>query len=258
MDEHSIEHLTARVQELEQQLELQRIELETAKEDLHSFTYKISHDLHAPLRAISNYIQMIRSDYSTQPLDENGQRMVSRVVSNTEEMKNMLDGLLEFVRIEKKEMNSKPLQMTSLVKEICKNMQEQFPERKLLFHVDELIEGYGDEELIQKVCRQLIANAVKFTSQKEEARIEIFSEEKEGQTVYAIKDNGDGFDMSYYTKLFGVFQRLHHKSDFEGIGIGLAIVSKIIARHKGKVWAEGKVKEGAVFYFSLPERNTYQ
>lgn len=253
MEEHSIERLMVRVHELEQELAEQKLALETAKEDLHSFTYKISHDLHAPLRAISNYIQMISSDYSTKPLDENGQRMVSRVVSNTEEMRSMLDGLLEFVRIEKKEINKKPIAMTSLIKEICQNMQQQFPERKLVFEVHELAQGYGDEEMIQKVCRQLIANAVKFTSQKEEASIEIFSEEKEGQTVYVIKDNGDGFDMSYYGKLFGVFQRLHHKSDFEGIGIGLAMVSKIIARHKGKVWAEAKVKQGATFYFSLPQ-----
>lgn len=254
MDEHSIEGLKNQIHELQQKLEEQRIQLETAKEDLHSFTYKISHDLHAPLRAISNYIQMIGNDYSTIPLDENGQRMVSRVLSNTEEMRSMLDGLLEFVRIEKKEMHYTLLPMTSLVKEIGQNIQQQFPERKLMFQVNELAQAYGDEELIKKVCQQLMANAVKFTKQKETATIEVFSEEKDGQQVYAIKDNGDGFDMNYYGKLFGVFQRLHHKSEFDGVGIGLAIVHKIMTRHKGKVWAEGKVKQGATFYFSLPNK----
>jgi light-regulated signal transduction histidine kinase (bacteriophytochrome) len=149
-------------------------------------------------------------------------------------------------------MNNTPLQMTSLVKEICQNIQQQDPAHKLTFQVNDLSDAYGDEEMIKKVWMHLISNAVKFTEKKEVRTIEIGSEEKEGQVVYRIKDNGDGFDMNYYPKLFGVFQRLHHKTDFEGIGIGLASVAKIVSKHKGKAWGEGKVKEGATFYFSLP------
>ncbi len=252
MDEHSIDQLTARVLELEQQLNEQRIELDATKEELQSFSYKLSHDLHAPLRAIGTYIQMISSDYSDKPLDGEAQRLISRVQTNAEEMKQMLDGLLDFVRTGKKELKQEALSMTDLVKDICRQMQEQAPERKLTFQLHELAAACGDQELIKKVWTYLISNAVKFTGKKEAGTIDISSEEKEGQLVYAIKDNGDGFDMSYYDKLFGVFQRLHHKTDFEGTGIGLAIVKKIIARHKGKIWAEAKVKEGATFYFSLP------
>ena len=252
MEQQPIDQLSARVKELEQLVEEQRGELEVTKEDLHSFSYKLSHDLHAPLRAICTYVEMISSDYADKPLDSEAQRLISRVRSNAEEMKHMLDGLLDFVRTGKKEIKPQRLSMTDLVKDICQQMQQQDAVHPIHFQVNELSDGYGDEELIKKVWMLFISNAVKFTGKKEVRTIEIDSEKKEGQVIYRIKDNGDGFDMSYYPKLFGVFQRLHHKTDFEGTGMGLATVAKIVSRHKGKAWGEGTVKEGATFYFSLP------
>ena len=251
-EQEAIHVLTLKIQELEQQLENRNLALEKASTELHSFSYKVSHDLHAPLRAIQNYISMINSEYAGKVLDEDAQRLISRVMNNTEEMKQMLDGLLEFVRIGKKELVIQRLDMNQLVKSICSTLQDTFTDRQLILKINTLSNAQADEELIKKVWTHLISNAMKFTSKKEERIIEISSEEKNGQVLYSIKDNGDGFDMSYYDKLFGVFQRLHHKSEFEGAGIGLAIVSKIVDRHKGKVWGEGKVKEGAVFYFTLP------
>ena len=248
-----IDVLTARVQELEQQLEQRNTALLEAGQDLETFTYKISHDLHAPLRAINSYMEMIRSDYTAKPLDDDALRMISRVTTNVEEMKQMLDGLLEFVRTGKKELNKQLVNMSSLVKEICDDMQKRYPERKFVFHVENLPDVYADADLVRKVWMQLISNAVKFTGKKEESIIDFHSYEQNNQVVYSIKDNGDGFDMSFYTKLFGVFQRLHHKTEFEGTGIGLAIADKIVTQHQGKIWAEAKVKEGAVFYFSLPK-----
>jgi two-component system sensor histidine kinase/response regulator len=178
--------------------------------------------------------------------------MISRVMSNVEEMKLMLDGLLEFNRVGKKELIIQRIAMNDLVKEICVTVQEAYPNCNLTFQVGMLSDAFADQELLNKVWKHLISNAAKFTAKKEDAKIEINCEEKNGEVIYTIKDNGDGFDMRFYDKLFGIFQRLHHKSDFEGVGIGLALVNKIINRHNGKVWAEAKVKEGAVFYFSLP------
>ncbi|MDB5255620.1 MAG: cph1 5 [Chitinophagaceae bacterium] len=252
-ESNKIEVLTARVQELEQQLQESNQALTEASHDLESFTHKISHDLHAPLRAINNYMGMIRSDFSGKLLDEDALRMIARVIMNTEEMKQMLDGLLEYGRTGKKELNSQLVNTSNLVKEICNNLQQTHSDRKLIFHVKDLPDVKADQELMRKVWMHLIDNAVKFTNKKEETIIEINAEERAEEIVYSIKDNGDGFDMSFYSKLFGVFQRLHHKTEFEGAGIGLAIVDRIITRHKGKVWAEAKVKEGATFYFSLPK-----
>lgn len=247
-----IDVLTRRVQELEQQLEQRSTALIKANQDLETFTYKISHDLHAPLRAINSYIEMIRNDYNGKPLDADAFRMIARVTTNAEEMKQMLDGLLEFVRIGKKELNKKMISTTHLVNEICQEVQTNYPSRKLIFNIQNLPDVYADEELIRKVWMHLISNAVKFTKKKEESIIEIYVSKQDDALVYSIKDNGDGFDMSFYNRLFGVFQRLHHKTEFDGIGIGLAIAHKIITRHLGKVWAEAKVREGATFYFSLP------
>lgn len=253
-EQETIAALTAKIQELEQQLENRAIELEKSTNDLHSFSYKVSHDLHAPLRAIQNYVSIINSDYRDKVLDEDAQRIFARVLNNTEEMKQMLDGLLEFVRTGKKELTFQRLDMNRLVQSICSTLQHAYPTRKISFQIGSLYDAQGDEELILKVWTQLISNAVKFTGKKEESMIEISSEDTNGQVTYSIKDNGDGFDMSYCDKLFGVFQRLHHKTDFEGAGIGLAIAHKIIERHQGKIWGEGKVKEGAVFNFTLPTK----
>lgn len=250
--QETIDTLNVQLKKLEQQLENKTLELEKTKADLQSFSYKVSHDLHAPLRAVQNYINMLNSDYAGKILDEDAQRMIARVMSNTEEMKQMLDGLLEFVRTGKQELAIQHIDMNLLVQSICSSMQQTYSNHKIIFKLDHLSNTQADVELIKKVWTHLISNAVKFSSKKEESIIEITSTEENREIMYSIKDNGDGFDMSYYNKLFGVFQRLHHKTEFEGAGIGLAIVHKIIELHHGKVWGEGKVKDGAIFYFTLP------
>ncbi len=253
MDEqHTIDVLTMKVQELEQQLEKRETALKEVNEEFQSFSQKVSHDLHAPIRAIQTYMSMISSDYLGKTLDEDAQRMISRVMANAEELKLMLDGLLDFNRVGKKELAIQRIDINAMVKDICETIKESNPNRQLTFQINTLSDISADEELLKKVWKHLISNAVKFTGKKDEAIIQISSEEKNGEVIYTIKDNGDGFDMSFYNKLFGIFQRLHHKNDFEGVGIGLAIVNKIIGKHKGKVWAEAKVNEGAVFSFSLP------
>jgi light-regulated signal transduction histidine kinase (bacteriophytochrome) len=253
MDEqHNKDVSTIKIQELEQQLKKCEIELEEANNQFQSFSQKVSHDLHAPLRAIQTYMSMISTDYVGKTLDDDALRMISRVMSNTEEMKLMLDGLLELNRVSKKELTIQRVDVNGCVKNICHEVQGTYPNRKLIFQVAVLSDISADEELLKKVWKHLISNAAKFTGKKEEGIVQISSEEKNGEVIYSIKDNGDGFDMMFYDKLFGVFQRLHHKSDFEGVGIGLAIVKKILNSLNGKVWAEARVNEGAVFYFSLP------
>lgn len=239
-------------QELEQRVKDRTEELEKVNKELESFSYTISHDLQAPLRAVSGYVDMLKEDYENKPFDEEGKRIADRIQSNVGDMKKLIEGLLEFFRMGRKELTFNPVEMKPMVETICHLMKEINPTQNILFKIGELPVVMGEESLLRQAWMNLLSNAVKYSSKKEESVIEIGCEKKEKEFVFYVKDNGDGFDMSYYNKLFGVFQRLHHKSDFEGTGIGLATVQKIIVKHKGKVWAEGKPKEGAVFYFSLP------
>ncbi|MBI5682080.1 MAG: HAMP domain-containing protein [Deltaproteobacteria bacterium] len=236
------------------------------RKELESFSYSVSHDLRAPLRAIDGFSNMLLDDYRDR-LDDEGKRLLNVVRDNTKKMGQLIDDILHFSHMGRKEITITEIGMDKLVSDVYAEIKASAPERKLQFNVKPLPPAYGDPAMLRQVVSNLLSNAVKFTREKDAAVIEVGSlgeeAEKLGsggagkeQNIYYVKDNGCGFDTKYADKLFGVFQRLHSMGEFEGTGIGLAIVQRIITRHGGRVWAEGKVGEGAVFYFTLPKRQT--
>jgi PAS domain S-box-containing protein len=230
------------------------LELEAVNRELETFSYSVSHDLRTPLRAIDGFSRILLEDYSDK-LDAEGQRQLNVVRDNTVKMGRLIDDVLAFSRSGRGEMSPAMIDMDRSVRGVIDEMAPVLAGRKVTFDVKPLAAAQGDGPMIKRVWTNLIDNAVKFTAPKPEAVIEIGSTAGEKETVYYVKDNGAGFDMQYVGKLFGVFQRLHG-AEFAGTGIGLAIVKRIIARHGGRVWAEGKVNEGATFYFTLPARET--
>ena len=238
-----------------QAVELQErtTQLEELNRELESFSYSVSHDLRAPLRAIDGFSRKLEREYADK-IDEKGAGTINYIRSSAKLMGVLIDNLLAFSRVQKTGMNMATIDMGKLVKEVIKEIREANKERKLRFKVAPIMPGYGDLNLIRQVLFNLFENAVKFTRNKRQSVIEMNSYMEDDKVVYCIKDNGAGFDMEYYNKLFGVFQRLHSHEQYEGTGVGLAIVQRIIQRHGGKVWAEGKVDGGATFYFTLPQK----
>lgn len=243
----------------QQDLELSRLndnlrskndELQVINEELESFSYSISHDLRAPLRALSGYSSMLEEDYQ-EVLDENGKRIIETIKNNAIKMNMLVDDLLAFSKLGRKHLVKSEVDTEKMVKSILDEIATTAPHHAYV-QVNKLLNMYGDEALLQQVWINLISNALKYSGKKEHAMVEIGCSKSGNDTIYYVKDNGTGFDMKYSDKLFGVFQRLHSVSEFEGTGIGLAIVKRIIVKHQGKVWAEAKVDEGATFYFSLP------
>ncbi|MEN6623002.1 MAG: PAS domain-containing protein, partial [Smithella sp.] len=226
-------------------------QLEDANKELESFSYSVSHDLKAPLRAIDGYARMLVKKYG-HSLDEDAARMVNIIRDNTERMGLLIDDLLSFSRVLKSGIAISEINMDKLVREVWAEIQAANTERDLEFKIINALPGKGDPTLIRQVLINLLSNAVKFTKTKKPGIIEMNSYTERGKIVYCIKDNGVGFEMEYYNKLFGVFQRLHSNEEYEGTGIGLAIVHRIISRHGGRIWAEGKVDKGATLFFTLP------
>jgi two-component system sensor kinase len=187
--------------------------------------------------------------------DEDTMRKFNEIRSSAQMMGRLIDDLLAFSRLGRKHMSMTKMNMDDLVREVWKELQVINSDRNMILTVNSIPPGYGDRTLIKQVYSNLLSNAVKFTKHKDAAHIEAGGYTDGNEAVYYIRDNGAGFDMAYYDKLFGVFQRLHSGDDFEGTGVGLATVQRIIHRHGGRVWAEGKLDEGAVFYFTLPQRN---
>jgi PAS domain S-box-containing protein len=223
--------------------------LQEANKELESFSYSVSHDLRAPLRAIHGYSQMLFEDYAAK-LDQEGIRLLNAVKFNAKRMGQLVDDLLAFSRMGKRALSETETDLTSLVLDIVKELGVANNDR-VKVSVRSLGCARADETLIRQAFHNLISNALKYSSKKARAEVEIGRTETDGIPTYYVKDNGAGFDMAYYKKLFGVFQRLHEQEEFEGTGVGLAIVQRIIHRHGGSIWAEGKVGEGAVFYFML-------
>ncbi len=227
----------------EEQLELVNIELE-------SFSYSVSHDLRAPLRAIEGYAKMLEEDYC-KLFDDNGNRLLRVIQQNATKMSHLIDDLLSFSRLGRKELQKIDLNMNELVErvliEINRTTKHHAEIKTKLLHATK-----GDYNLVNQILINLISNAIKYSAKKTHPIIELFSELKSEEIVYTIKDNGVGFDMAYSDKLFGVFQRLHKESEFEGTGVGLAIVKRIVNKHGGEIWAEGVVGVGATFSFTLP------
>jgi len=236
--------------ELEQKVTNRTIQLQEALKDLESFSYSVSHDLRAPLRHIIGFIEILCKKKADN-LDGDGKRYLSIITSSAKEMGVLIDDLLSFSRIGRSAVKKTQLDMNSLINGIIEENREEISNRNIKITLNSLPPVSADPNLLRQVWVNLIANSIKYTGKEENPEIEIgFHQDTEG--IYYIKDNGAGFDMNYYDKLFGVFQRLHSSGEFEGTGIGLANVKRIIDKHEGKIWAEGKVGEGAVFYFTLP------
>ena len=241
------------INQLNTNLERNIAQLQLTNKELESFSYSVSHDLRAPLRSINGYAQMIQDDHAHEFNDET-KRMLNVIRNNAKKMGVLIDDLLAFSRMGRKEIAQLLIDFNKLVEPIVAEMKNNAPASTRIT-VHPLHNTQGDPALLAQVYINLISNAIKYSSKKETPDIEIGSEEKEDEYVYYVKDHGAGFDMKYAHKLFGVFQRLHSNEEFEGTGVGLAIVQRIVVKHGGKVWAEGKVDEGATFYFSLPKIN---
>ncbi len=226
--------------------------LETANRELEGFTYSASHDLRAPLQAIDGFSAMLKKALDGR-LDDEESRRFDVIRANTKKMNHLIDDLLALSRIGRAEISCKPLNMHKLTESVWHQIREAHPELEVVLKIGELPEVLGDASLIWQVLSNLLTNAVKFTRKRETAVIEIGGGTQDSECFYYVRDNGAGFDMAYYDKLFGVFQRLHSESEYEGTGVGLAIVQRIIHRHGGRVWAEGEPGKGAMFYFSLPK-----
>jgi light-regulated signal transduction histidine kinase (bacteriophytochrome) len=226
-------------------------QLTEANKELDAFAYSVSHDLRAPLRAIDGFSQMLVEDYGDK-LDGEGQHQLDVIQGSARQMGQLIDDLLAFSRLGRRELKMSDINMRALAEEVIKQFQIIEPERTMRLKVDALPPALGDRSMIREVFANLLSNALKYTAPREAAVIEASGKTDGNESIYSVKDNGVGFDMKYADKLFQVFQRLHSADEFEGTGIGLALVKRIIQRHGGRVWAEGKVNEGATFYFSLP------
>jgi signal transduction histidine kinase len=227
-------------------------QLEAAVKELESFSYTVSHDLRAPLRGIAGFSRILLEDYRDR-LDEEGKRHLGIIIKQTQKMGNLIDDLLVFSRYGRREMHPKEFKMEDLARAVFNDLQEHEPGRNLQLEVKPMPTARGDLDMIRRVLVNLLANALKFTREREPAVIEVSGRSEGHENVYCVQDNGVGFEMEYVDKLFGVFQRLHPEEEFEGTGVGLAIVHRIITRHGGRVWAEGRVGEGARFCFTLPK-----
>lgn len=224
---------------------------QAANKELEAFSYSVSHDLRAPLRHIGGFVDLLVKNNASQ-LDEKGIRYLNIISESSHEMGNLIDALLTFSRLSRTELQKTKINTQNLVARVLKSFNEEMAGREVEINVSILPDAIGDETLIHQVWENLISNALKYSKNKEKAIIAIESEVMENAIVFSIKDNGAGFDMKYADKLFGVFQRLHKATEFEGIGIGLANVNRIVARHGGICRAESEVGNGATFYFSLP------
>ncbi len=224
-----------------------------ANKELEAFSYSVSHDLRAPLRHIGGFIALLIKNNSAQ-LDETGLRYLNIISESSQEMGNLIDALLTFSRLSRTELQRTNINSKSMVAQVVKTFTDELAGRNVEINIQELPDISGDESLINQVWVNLISNAVKYSRNQEKAVIEIGSNATTDETIFYVKDNGAGFDMKYADKLFGVFQRLHKARDFEGIGIGLANVNRIVVRHGGTCRAEGEVGNGATFFFSIPKK----
>jgi len=236
--------------ELESRVARRTAELEAANKELEAFSYSVSHDLRAPLRAVDGFSQAVLEDYAD-VLPEEGRRYLQTIRNGAQKMGALIDDLLAFARLNRQEMQQGSLNMEELVRGTLVDLGFPWPERRVEVRVGDLPSGTGDPVLLKQVWLNLISNALKYTSKRELAVIEIDCIKQKESMVYFIRDNGTGFDMRYADKLFGVFQRLHRADDYAGTGVGLAIVQRIVHRHGGRVWAEAAVNQGATFYFTL-------
>jgi len=238
---------------INKELEAANRELGAANQELESFSYSVSHDLRAPLRAIDGYSRMLQEAYSPL-LDEEGKRLLSVVRESSLRMGRLIDDLLAFSRSGRQALVKRTFDTGALLREVLAELRVAEDRPTVALALGELPPSWGDRALLKQVWTNLLSNAVKYSSAKPAPRVEITGSEAAGESVFRVKDNGAGFDMRYYDKLFGVFQRLHAEREFPGTGVGLAIVQRIVTRHGGRAWAQGRPGEGAEFFFSLPKQ----
>ncbi len=238
---------------LNEELEKRSLALEGSNKELEAFAYSVSHDLRAPLRHMAGFAELLQKTAASK-LDDKAQRYLRTILDSAQRMGNLIDDLLAFSRIGRVETQKAAVNLDQLVKEAMGEVQQETHGREIQWRIDKLPVCYGDQSMLRLVLVNLLSNAIKFTRARAKAEIEVgCGNGSADEVVVFVKDNGAGFDMKYVDKLFGVFQRLHHVDAFEGTGIGLATVQRIIHRHGGKVRAEGALDRGATFYFSVPK-----
>jgi len=246
----SLERAESQIRELNGALQKKIEELGDLNKELESFSYSVSHDLRAPLRSLTGYSKMLEEDHLDK-LDEDGRRILNVIQKNAHKMNLLIDDLLEFSRLGRKEIKKSEINAERLVSNVISELRDSTQTRAEII-LGSLPAIYADYALITQVWVNLMSNAFKYSAKKEKPIVEVGSKQEGNESVFFVKDNGAGFDMRYANRLFEVFQRLHKPEDFQGTGVGLSIVKRIINKHGGRIWAEGKVNEGAVFYFTLP------
>jgi light-regulated signal transduction histidine kinase (bacteriophytochrome) len=226
------------------------VQIKSLMKELESFSYSVAHDLRTPLRSILAYSNILLEDHASH-LPEEARDPLNRISRAAKKMGELIDSLLAFSRLTRQEMSRQTVDLSVIAENILVELKREYPLREVEVKIKESVEAKGDPQLLQIVLANLLGNAWKYTSKKERAYIEFGVLRKDKENVYFIKDNGVGFDMKFYNKLFGTFQRLHSANEFEGTGIGLAMVQNIIHRHGGRIWAESETDHGAIFYFTL-------
>ena len=249
----AIEDITER-RRAEEVIRAHTLELESTNRDLDAFSYSVSHDLRAPLRAIDGFSRIVLEEYAS-TLDPEARRLLDVIRNNTRRMGQLIDDLLDFSRLGRTEIHLSRIDMASMARSVFEELLPPGETGKTEFRVGSLPDAFGDPTLVRAVWANLLSNAIKFSGNKERRAVEVGGKTAGDENVYFVRDNGAGFDMRYINKLFGVFQRLHSLEEFEGTGVGLAIIQRIIQRLGGRVWAEGRVGAGAMFSFSLPRPN---
>ena len=245
----SLNELLAQMQQRDVELRRRSVELEAVNKDLESFAYSVSHDLRAPLGSIDGFVQAVEMDYS-HLFDETAKEYFGWIKEGCRQMRDLIDGLLQMTRLTRAEIQREPVDLSGIARSVADALQQTNPTRAAQFEIRGGVRTVGDERLLRAVLENLMSNAWKFTRHKAETRIEF----GESSGAYFVRDNGAGFDQAHAAKMFRPFQRLHSMREFEGTGIGLATVQKIIERHGGRVWAEGEVEKGATIFFTTGEQ----
>jgi light-regulated signal transduction histidine kinase (bacteriophytochrome) len=238
-------------EELEQRVQARTLDLEAANKDLEAFSYSVSHDLREPLRAVEGFCEMFRSEFA-ESIPEGARAVLERIVTASGRMSRLINDLLHFSRFGRQPLKHERVALRALVLDVVQRLKEGLSNRQIEVQVGELPDCFGDPALLEQVLVNLLSNAFKFTSGRDPARIDVGALRQGEDIAYYMRDNGVGFDMRYADKLFGVFQRFHSHEAFEGTGIGLSIVHRIITRHGGRVWADSRQGEGTTLFFSLP------
>lgn len=250
-----VRRLRVEVGQLQQRVQEHVRELEASNKELESFSYSVSHDLRAPLRAINGFSEMLAESYGVQ-LPSEGQQLLDRIRQNALRMGQLIEHLLRFSQLIRQPLTKRPVDVAVLVNEVLNELAAHWPQREVELKVGVLPSTEGDPVLLRQVFANLLSNAFKFTSRVQHPIIQISGEKQGAHNLYCVRDNGAGFDMQYAQNLFRVFHRLHSNNEFEGTGVGLSLVQRIVQRHGGHIWAEAALGKGAVFYFTLPSVET--